>query len=535
MPASKKPAIAGTRDANADPDAASCLEEVGVWTVIASALFWSWFDLAVFRPSLFLPFGEAARCYGPFFVSALLCGAVPLLLAAVCPRRIEPLLLRKQAWVSTSIAAFVGGSATLIGTFADSQALIVLSGCVIGICCGCYQLLWARIYAMRGARSAVALVSLSIALGALVDFSIIGLPTNIGLFPVVLLPLVSLALMVVSPAIRISAGQTAYIGDRQGASGLGGSTNPDVSTLPRSNASRGQISAALDSIFEGSHHRILGLSLSLVFSFLIYGFSFGYDQYTSVFSDAELAFDPMASELLLVSRGLAALVVFFATQLLPMRIYTVFRVGILVGIAGCVLSPSIEALTGSSLLVGPVLAIGYATFDIITWTLLAEITHKTRVGVSPTIGTGRFLIHVSEGVGYLVVMGFLSSMPSDSLMQAFSSTLGYLMIIAEMLLLEENSALWILIRMNVSPATAETSSMPNKAGVDPQAAADTLSRLHGLTERESDVLRLLAVGRSRARIAQSLGVSENTVNSHVQQIYRKLGVHGRQELLDRLS
>lgn len=77
--------------------------------------------------------------------------------------------------------------------------------------------------------------------------------------------------------------------------------------------------------------------------------------------------------------------------------------------------------------------------------------------------------------------------------------------------------------------------MPNKAGVDPQAAADTLSRLHGLTERESDVLRLLAVGRSRARIAQSLGVSENTVNSHVQQIYRKLGVHGRQELLDRLS
>jgi DNA-binding CsgD family transcriptional regulator len=46
------------------------------------------------------------------------------------------------------------------------------------------------------------------------------------------------------------------------------------------------------------------------------------------------------------------------------------------------------------------------------------------------------------------------------------------------------------------------------------------------------VLRLLVTGRGRVRIAENLGISENTVNSHVQQLYRKLDVHSRQELLD---
>ena len=43
---------------------------------------------------------------------------------------------------------------------------------------------------------------------------------------------------------------------------------------------------------------------------------------------------------------------------------------------------------------------------------------------------------------------------------------------------------------------------------------------------------LVAQGRSAARIAESLGVSLATVNSHVHHVYCKLGVHSRQELLD---
>jgi DNA-binding CsgD family transcriptional regulator len=48
-----------------------------------------------------------------------------------------------------------------------------------------------------------------------------------------------------------------------------------------------------------------------------------------------------------------------------------------------------------------------------------------------------------------------------------------------------------------------------------------------LTERETEVLRLLAAGRSNQEIAGALVVSVRTVERHVDHIYDKLGVHNR--------
>ena len=52
-----------------------------------------------------------------------------------------------------------------------------------------------------------------------------------------------------------------------------------------------------------------------------------------------------------------------------------------------------------------------------------------------------------------------------------------------------------------------------------------MERNERLTEREADVLRLLARGRSYARAAIELGVSAHTVGTHVKHAYRKLDVH----------
>ena len=49
----------------------------------------------------------------------------------------------------------------------------------------------------------------------------------------------------------------------------------------------------------------------------------------------------------------------------------------------------------------------------------------------------------------------------------------------------------------------------------------------GITEREADVLQLLAAGRSNKEIAIQLEVSPNTVKTHVARLYEKLGAGRR--------
>jgi DNA-binding NarL/FixJ family response regulator len=55
----------------------------------------------------------------------------------------------------------------------------------------------------------------------------------------------------------------------------------------------------------------------------------------------------------------------------------------------------------------------------------------------------------------------------------------------------------------------------------------------GISERELEVLELLAAGRSNKEIAGRLGVSPNTVKTHVAKLYDKLDVNRRTEAIRR--
>ena len=60
-----------------------------------------------------------------------------------------------------------------------------------------------------------------------------------------------------------------------------------------------------------------------------------------------------------------------------------------------------------------------------------------------------------------------------------------------------------------------------------RSRADSSTCLPGLTNRESEVLRLLAEGLDQEAIAHSLVISPNTVATHIQRILPKLGVRNR--------
>ena len=61
----------------------------------------------------------------------------------------------------------------------------------------------------------------------------------------------------------------------------------------------------------------------------------------------------------------------------------------------------------------------------------------------------------------------------------------------------------------------------------PALASDTASQSAGLTDRETEILKLVARGLSNAEIARELWVTEPTVKFHLTRTYRKLGVTSR--------
>lgn len=59
------------------------------------------------------------------------------------------------------------------------------------------------------------------------------------------------------------------------------------------------------------------------------------------------------------------------------------------------------------------------------------------------------------------------------------------------------------------------------------AAAEVVEQLQQLSERQRDVLRLLVQGQSNKAIALTLNLSEATVKTHVQAVFRRLNVVNR--------
>lgn len=76
----------------------------------------------------------------------------------------------------------------------------------------------------------------------------------------------------------------------------------------------------------------------------------------------------------------------------------------------------------------------------------------------------------------------------------------------------------------VSPAEYGASSFDDRC--------QGIGNRFGLSEREVDVLRLLARGYSSSSIQSELFIAAGTVNYHTRNVYAKLGVHSKQEVID---
>ncbi|MEG1907751.1 MAG: LuxR C-terminal-related transcriptional regulator [Gordonibacter sp.] len=79
-------------------------------------------------------------------------------------------------------------------------------------------------------------------------------------------------------------------------------------------------------------------------------------------------------------------------------------------------------------------------------------------------------------------------------------------------------------------STGEDEGMPRTSSIE--AHCSGVAEQYGLTPRESEVIVLLAYGRTLSIIARDLQIAKGTARTHIENIYRKLDVHKQQELID---
>jgi DNA-binding CsgD family transcriptional regulator len=143
----------------------------------------------------------------------------------------------------------------------------------------------------------------------------------------------------------------------------------------------------------------------------------------------------------------------------------------------------------------------------------------------------RFCTEARNGLPPLFVFGISASICAIVLLAAFTVRpfLGtshgssahltlevvYLMAVAVYLI--------VILQRRVSPV--ETSE-----GIDTRCQG--LSEANSLSKRESEILVMLAQGRSAPYIAEEMFISNNTVKTHIKRIYQKCNVHSKEELLD---
>jgi DNA-binding CsgD family transcriptional regulator len=93
----------------------------------------------------------------------------------------------------------------------------------------------------------------------------------------------------------------------------------------------------------------------------------------------------------------------------------------------------------------------------------------------------------------------------------------------------------LLITMVRQEYAMDELTRPPRGESELAAIVDQVAEEFQLSDRERDIIALIGKGYSSTTVSEKLFISPHTVNTHVQNIYRKLGIHKRSELISYLQ
>lgn len=184
-----------------------------------------------------------------------------------------------------------------------------------------------------------------------------------------------------------------------------------------------------------------------------------------------------------------------------------------------------------------------AVFEFVLWCILAFVVYQRHISAVLVFGFGYGAFMVGSGAGWAAGVHVFPQIALTSNSIVLYSVLAFAVLACAFVLFSEKefdrlfkpegegeATLDDLLGDELPQPQAADAAQADKKGRFGQAI-DSLAAEAGLSRREKDVLRCLAMGYDSGTAAQRLQVSWNTVRTHTRNVYAKLDIHSRQELI----
>lgn len=174
------------------------------------------------------------------------------------------------------------------------------------------------------------------------------------------------------------------------------------------------------------------------------------------------------------------------------------------------------------ILLSAIVLVARSLVSIIIYARLFDALQHSTLHPCAVYGIGRGVYELSLVGGLLTYEQLLGRMSLDGIP---FDIVYFAVACVVMLLLSSFTATLSLSSLKVGEEPVEKTRL----GIE-ECCARTVERF-GLSEREAQVLPFVVKGHTKKHIAEVLCLSEDTIRYHTKQLYRKLDVHSRQELL----
>jgi DNA-binding CsgD family transcriptional regulator len=184
-----------------------------------------------------------------------------------------------------------------------------------------------------------------------------------------------------------------------------------------------------------------------------------------------------------------------------------------------------------------------SVFSFLVWCLLAFIAFEKRILSTIVFGFGRGAFMAGNTLGWLIGVKIMPSIAGTDQEIFVYIGLAFLILVTTTLVFSEKDFDRLFspiseIELDLNDLAMEfTGEHPRTEKASDRErpyliACKNVGNMARLSTREQSILELLALGRGSENIAKRLTISLNTVRTHTHNIYNKLSVHSRQELIE---